>query len=574
MPQWSTSCPDWAERLRAGQSIIPPPIFPDEAEAGLSVMRELRIVDAPGSPKIGDASGQWVFDLAASIFGAYDTESGRRLITEWFVMLPKKNFKSGLAASIMLTMLIRNWRKSAEFTILAPTLEVANNSFGPAKDMVAFAEEGDDGETYSELTDLVHVQTHTKTLTHRQMNATLKVIAADTNTTAGKKSVGVLVEELWLFGKQANAKDMLREATGGLASRPEGFTIYVTTQSDEPPQGVFKEKLQYARDVRDGKIHDPQFLPILFEPPPEMVKNGEAWLLENLPMVNPNLGFSVDRSYLEREYRKAETEGEASLKGFLAKYGNVEVGLNLRSDRWLGADFWEAAATPMFTPEELLARCEVVTLGIDGGGLDDMLGLAVVGREAGTGRWLAWMKAWLHPIALERRKSEATKYQDFARDGDLSLVSHVGQDLDEVVEIVRQVVDSGLLDKIGVDRAGLGGIYDALVGTEDKPGPVGADVIIGIPQGWQLQGAIKTAERRLAEKTLVHCGSALMAWCVGNAKVVPVGNAITITKQASGFAKIDPLMALLDSIYLMANNPQPKPSLAGFMYGIRNPIIV
>lgn len=554
MLEWTTACPDWAERLRAGRSIIPPPIFPDEAEAGLSVMRELRIVDAPGSPKIGDASGQWVFDLAASIFGAYDAESGRRLITEWFVMLPKKNFKSGLAASIMLTMLIRNWRKSAEFTILAPTLEVANNSFGPAKDMVTYEEEGEDGE----LADLVHVQSHIKTLTHREMNATLKVIAADANTAAGKKSVGVLVEELWLFGKQATAKDMLREATGGLASRPEGFTIYITTQSDEPPQGVFKEKLEYARDVRDGKIIDPQFVPILFEHPPELVHSGEARLLENLPMVNPNLGYSVDRAYLEREYRKAEAEGEASLKGFLAKYGNVEVGLNLRSDRWLGADFWEAAAIPVFTLDELLERCEVATVGIDGGGLDDMLGLAVVGREIGTGRWLLWTRAWLHPIALERRKSEESRYRDFAKQGDLVLASKVGKDIADVVAIVLRVVESGLLDKVGVDRAGLGGIYDALIGTKDEPGPVKEDQVVGIPQGWQLQGAIKTAERHLAAKKLVHGGHALMAWCVGNAKVVAVGNAISITKQASGFAKIDPLMALFDAVYLMALNPKAR----------------
>ncbi len=103
MPEWSTACKDWADRLKSGRSIIPAPIFPDEAEAGLRVMRELRIVDAPGSPKIADACDQWIFDLAASIFGSYDADSGRRLITEWFVLIPKKNFKSGLAASIMLT---------------------------------------------------------------------------------------------------------------------------------------------------------------------------------------------------------------------------------------------------------------------------------------------------------------------------------------------------------------------------------------------------------------------------------------------------------------------------------------
>jgi len=549
MTTWSTACLDWSERITTGRSIIPPPIFPDQADQALEVFKALRIVDAPGSPTFGECCAPWVFELVASIFGAYDATSGRRLITEWFVLIPKKNSKSTIAAGIMMTALILNWRQSAEFTILAPTIEVAGNSFSPSRDMV---------KVDDELGDLMHVQTHIKTITHRNSDATLKVVAADANTVSGKKSVGTLVDEVWLFGKQSGASTMFREALGGLASRPEGFVVYLTTQSDEPPTGVFKQKLQYARDVRDGKINDPRFVPVLFEHPPEMVERKEHLLLENLRIVNPNLGYSVDEEYLNREYIKAKTDGEKEFRDFLAKHGNVEIGLNLRSDRWAGADFWEGAADASVTLDHILTHCDVVDVGIDGGGLDDLLGLALAGRERDTGRWLTWAHAWAHPSVLERRKSEASRFEQFAKDGDLTLVENVGEDVDQLVAIVAQVVAAGLLDKIGVDQHGLGGILDALVGTEEDPGPVTMDDIVGISQSWKLQGAIKTAERKLANKTLAHGGRPLMAWSVGNARIVQVGNAVSITKQASGTAKIDPLMALFNAVQLLALNPAGK----------------
>jgi phage terminase large subunit-like protein len=546
MVEWSTACPDWADRLRAGKTIIPPPIFPEQGEQALAIFKQLKIVDAPGSPTFGEACAEWVFDLVRCIFGAYDADTGRRLIVEFFVLIPKKNSKSTIAAGIMMTAVILNWRQSAEFSVLAPTVEVANNAFNPARDMV---QKDDD------LDALMHVQSHVKTITHRESNASLKVLAADQNTVGGKKSVGTLVDELHLFGKMPSAENMFREALGGLASRPEGFVIWLTTQSDEPPAGVFKQKLDYARQVRDGVIVDPAFVPIIFEHPPEMVESGDALLLENMAMVNPNMGFSVDQAFLEREFKKAEQAGPESFRGFMAKHANVEIGLNLRSDRWAGADFWEQQAVPAFTLEDLIERCDVIDVGIDGGGLDDLLGLSVIGRCATTRKWLEWAHAWAHPSVLERRKEIAPRLIDFAKDGHLTLVDRIGDDVEQVADRVAQIEASGKLDKVGVDPSGLGGILDAMLEAS-----VPEDKIVGVSQGWKMTGAIKTAERKLAEGVLVHGGQPMMAWCVGNAKIEPKGNAVVITKQASGSAKIDPLMAMLNAVHLMALNPESAPT--------------
>ena len=335
MKKWSTACPDWESRIISGQSLISfPPLFPQEADSALGILGELKLVDVLGQPTMREASRSWVMDFVSSIFGAYDEESGRRLIQEFFLLISKKNGKSTDAASIMLTALIRNWRESAEFTILAPTVEIANNSFFPARDMV---------RADPELSDLLHIQEHYRQITHRGTGATLKVVAADSDTVGGKKSTGILIDELWLFGKRPNAENMLREACGGLASRPEGFVIYLSTQSDEAPAGVFAQKLEYARGVRDGKIDDNRFLPVIYEFPKSMLEKKEHLNPKNFYITNPNLGASVDEEFLIREHKKAENQGPESMAGFLAKHLNVQMAMSLKAMAWAGAEFWENA---------------------------------------------------------------------------------------------------------------------------------------------------------------------------------------------------------------------------------------
>lgn len=543
MPTWSTACPDWAERLVAGESIIPPPIYPAEAERALAIFKQLRVVDLAGQPTFGECSEQWVFDFVAAIFGAYDVETGEQLIREYGLLISKKNTKSTIAAGIMLTATILCWRKNEEHLILAPTKEVADNSFKPAAGMV---------RADKELNELFHVQDNLRTITNRVTKASLKVVAAETDTVGGKKSGRILVDELWIFGKQSKAQAMFMEATGGLVSRPEGWVIFLTTQSDEPPAGIFKEKLSYWRDVRDGKVEDPRTLGVLYEFPDHMLKSKAYRDPDNFYITNPNLGRSVSKQWIEDELRRYDGKTDGSFQQFVAKHLNVEIGMSLRSDRWAGADFWEGAVKRV-TRQELIERCEVICAGADGGGLDDLLALALLGRCEETGEWLAWVRAWAHPSVLERRKEIAPRLHDFAQDGDLVLVTQIGDDVAELGAIVAEVEDYGLLDKVGIDPAGVGGMLDALVAAG-----VPQEKIIGISQGWRLGGAIKTTERKLAEGVLKHCGQPLMAWCVSNAKVEPKGNAILITKQASGSAKIDPLMALFNAVSLMSLNPEAQ----------------
>ncbi len=55
-----------------------------------AIFKQLRIVDAPGSPTFGESCAQWVFDLVAALFGSYDAQTGVRHIKEVLSLSPRK----------------------------------------------------------------------------------------------------------------------------------------------------------------------------------------------------------------------------------------------------------------------------------------------------------------------------------------------------------------------------------------------------------------------------------------------------------------------------------------------------
>jgi phage terminase large subunit-like protein len=565
-PDWNFACPDWEQRLRDGRSLVPDlPLNAVEAARSIEIFNRLRLPDVPGQPTMGEAAGDWFRDIVGSVFGSIDS-SGRRRVREVFGLVPKKNSKTTGGAGVMLTALLMNERPRAEFLLVGPTQDVADTAFQQAVGMIQTDPDG-------YLQDRFDPKEHLKTI-HDQLNGSkLRIKTFDMRVLTGSKPVGILIDELHIMSLSSYATRVVGQMRGGLLANREGFLLIITTQSDQPPAGVFKAELQYARSVRDGKITKSRMLPILYEFPEKMQTAADAPWRDpaNWPMVTPNLGLSIDLETLIADYHDAKAKGIEEERRWASQHLNVEIGLALHSERWRGADHWLPAIEPELTLEEILHRSEVVTVGIDGGGLDDLLGLAVLGRCKDTRKWMLWNHAWCHRSVLELRKDIAEKLRDLERDGDLTLVDDEStQDQEDVADIVEDIHDRRLLPTsagIGVDASGIDAVGDEL----DARGVGGQPRIATIGQGYQLNGAILGMELRLANKTLVHCGQPLMTWCVGNAKAELSGSAVVIKKAAAGRAKIDPLMASFNAFKLMARSPQaPGGRISDFL---SNPIV-
>ena len=550
------ACPDWAEKLARGETPIADlPLDMAKAERAVGIFNKLRLPDVIGQPELREAAGEWMRDIVRAAFGSMATSAAGpevRQVGEIFILVPKKNSKTTSAAAIALTFLLLNKRRNADMLIIGPTQKISEVAFEQARGMI---EADPDGF----LQKRFHVQGgNIKTIRDRTTNARLMVRTFGMDVLTGVKPIFALIDEIHILGSVPYAADVIRQIRGGMMPFPESLLVMITTQSDHPPEGVFRTELHYARGVRDGKITERvKTLPVLYEFPEAIqISKDKSWLNPDLwHMVTPNLDRSIALDALLDGYARAKEDGTGEIIAWATQHLNVEVGLALHSNRWIGADFWQGAKDPLpVTLESIRERCDVAVVGIDGGGADDLLGLCVNGRCRETMAWLAWFHAWAHPTVLERRKEIVPVLRDFEAAGDLTICAWPTQDFEELTQMIGALNDDRLLPAeaaIGLDPAGVAALVDELTLAGIAPAQM-----VAVGQGYRLSSAIWGMERKLMDGTFRHGGQPMMAWVLGNARAEQKGNAVLITKETAGKAKIDPLMAGFNAFALMARNPQ------------------
>ena len=537
------------------------PLFSDEADIAVQFFDRLRLSNVSGTPLLKDACADWFRDIVRALFGSRDPATNVRYIREIFALAPKGSSKTTYGAALMVVALLMNTRPRAEFLLVGPTQATAERAFEAAKGMVALD---------PVLEKRFKPRDHKKDIRDLVTGSRLKIATFDLKILTGAMPVGVLVDELHEMSKNANASKVLVQLRGGINKNTEGFLAFITTQSDAVPVGAFKAELHMARNIRDG-LSPGRMLPVLYEFPDDIARDEAKWGdPANWSMVNPNLGRSIHLGDLVEGFHAASQKGMADKRVWASQHLNIEVGVGLRTDMWAGAEHWERREDATVSLATILDLCEAVVVGIDGGGLDDLFGLCVLGRERVATdflvrgpdgevrrqpikRWMAWHHAWCHKGVLDRRKSIASALQDYAKAGDLTIVGDELADTSAIIEIVQVIKDRGILAHVAVDPAGLGelGVSLSEIGVTLE-----SELLKGAPQGYAMMNAIKTAERNLAKKMLRVAPSAMMRWCVSNLKIEPTATAIRATKQNAGDAKIDPVMALFDAVTFMSLNPQ------------------
>ena len=268
----------------------------------------------------------WQHFIFQQLTGWIRKDNGRRRFNKVYLQVAKKNGKSSQCAGLALFHLF------ADTKVNTPKVFTAANNEDQAKICVNMAgrmvEQSED--LYEWVDDgvvrLFNYKDNITEIVHTEKDGFIKALSKESSdkkskTAGGKHGINAslgLVDEFGMspdYGASSSIES-------SMASRLEWLMAFFTTAGFNMEGPCYLELRELGIQVLEGIITMDNYLPIIFEidPPMEDGKPGEItaqWLMDH-PEVwgqsNPNLGVSVNASFLKTQLEKA-----------VIKRGTVEV---------------------------------------------------------------------------------------------------------------------------------------------------------------------------------------------------------------------------------------------------------
>jgi len=462
--------------------------------------------------------------VVGTAFGWLDA-LGRRRYRQVFIYIPAKNGKTALAGGLVCYLISEDGEAGAEIYSAACTREQAGQVFSHAAGMV---------KKSPRLSAKLRVYGLTggsalKTIMCDETLSVYKALAADVNTADGANVHAAMIDELHRHPNGDLADILLK----GTAARVQPLVWYLTTADSDRPS-ICNEMRDYAGAVRDGTVHDPRFLPVIFEAP-----KGSAW---DDPKVwaacNPNLGVSVKLEYLQGLAEKARTNARLlTLFRRLHLNQKVEASVN-----WISLEQWDAGTATLEneSPAEWRVRQYDALKGqrclaaLDLSSTRDMTAAVLwFPREDGSAVLLPWY--WLPRERLdERNPKDSSLLRAWDSDGFLSLTE--GNVIDG--NLIRGKLND-LARQFTVAEVAMDPWNGAQMATDLQGDGFS---VVNFRQGFvSMSPAAKEFEKRVLTGKILHGGNPVLRWNLGNCRLLEdgAGNIKPVKPSKDSPQKID-----------------------------------
>jgi phage terminase large subunit-like protein len=245
--------------------------------------------------------------------------------------------------------------------------------------------------------------------------------------------------------------------------------------------------------------------------------------------VNPNLGVTITRQFLQDEYRRAR-ETPAYENTFRNLYLNQWT---QQSVLWLPMDAWDAGNQPLPSLDG-----EPCWAGLDLSTTTDITAF-VMAFPVDNGRFAIVPHFWIpEEAAHKRERVDRVPYQFWAKQGFVTMTPGNVVDYDQVRSDIRRFADQYHIIEIAADRWNATQMITQLASDGLE--------IIPFGQGFaSMSGPSKEFEKVVIGKQLIHGGNPVLRWMASNVSIArdAAGNIKPVKDSSAG--RIDGIVAAI-----------------------------
>lgn len=216
----------------------------------------------------------WQERIVRRIYGPRHPD-GRRIVQNVFLLVPRGNRKTSLAAALALLHTIGPERVPAgQVLFAAADREQAGIGFREAANIVR------QDKRLIAATRIYDAFNSAKQIVYKAESVTLRALSSDGGAAHGLTPTFTLIDEIHIW----KGRDLWEALRSGAAKVDDSLTVIATT-AGRGSETLAAEQYNYARRVALGEIDNPAYLPILFQ-----AEADDDWLDETIwHKANPGL---------------------------------------------------------------------------------------------------------------------------------------------------------------------------------------------------------------------------------------------------------------------------------------------
>lgn len=463
----------------------------------------------------------WQTFIICGIYGFYFKGTSKRKVNTVFLELPRKNGKSQLITALTLYHLIFNI--DSQVIVSANSREQAKNvDFKKIKE-------------YCKQLDINKKILKQYYNSIKFNNSELLVTASDSKRLDGLNASLAVIDELH-EAKNADMYNVLKSSQG---SRKNPLLIAITTAGFDSESFCYS-LVDYSIKVLNNEIIDDSQFNLIYT----LDEDDDYTDYNNIQKANPNLGISVNESFIINEIKKGINN---PVEAFSVKVKHFNIWLTAKNydEQYIDMSYVDKAFNKSINlNNELFKNCNGVYLGVDLAAISDIA--SVTYQFNIDGKYYFFNRYYL-PEHNQNSILMNNKYKQWSKEGYIKLINGNVIDYNDIIEDIKEISLLYNINLISYDSWNSNQF--AIDGTKE------GFYLLPFSQSTQsINRPAKELSRLIMSNQVVIEYNPVTRWMFSNALIKEYGENIRIDKRTKN-NKIDGVISMVTCLGGYLNSP-------------------